>query len=299
MVSELVQGRVPDFLDIIEGSSIEELIEYLWPDGAHDPSDFLAPVAARHFSTEATQEAWLRELSDSTDRYRALYERLEDETSRATLASVFRYRLSLDGRDLTETHPGPIYFHGSVLPRSEGAAYVDAGAYDGDTVLDFVRLYGDYYRSIHAFEPFSKSFEAAQRTCAPIRNAQVVQKGLWNESTTLKVAGEKKGVTAVMDFTPEEVQETIETVALDDYMQVQPTYIKMDIEGAERRALAGAERVIKAGLPALAICVYHLIDDLGAIPNIISGMSDNYTFLLRNYKTTGSGEVVLYARASQ
>jgi FkbM family methyltransferase len=298
MVSELLQDKVPDFLDVIEGSSLEEITANLWPDEIRDPADFLAPVAARHFSAEATQEAWLRELIDHTDRYRALYDRLEDDTSRATLASVLRYRLSLDGRDLTETHPGPQYFHGSVLPSSERAVYVDAGAYDGDTVLDFVRFYGDNYHSIHAFEPFSKSFEIAKRTCATIRGAQVVQKGLWDESTTLKVAGEEQSVTAAMDFDPDEAQETIETIALDDYMQEQPTYIKMDVEGAERHALAGAEGVIKAGRPALAVCVYHLIDDLGAIPNVITGISGDYTFSLRNYRNKGSAEVVLYARAS-
>ena len=69
----------------------------------------------------------------------------------------------------------------------------------------------------------------------------------------------------------------------------------MDMEGSEIRALRGAERCIRSGMPALAICAYHLIDDLRTIPRVLSDTSgDNYEFILRNYKAGGSAEIVLY-----
>ena len=54
----------------------------------------------------------------------------------------------------------------------------------------------------------------------------------------------------------------INTQRLDDCGYDNISLIKLDIEGAEREALKGAERIIKKCRPVLAICAYHLQDDL-------------------------------------
>lgn len=82
------------------------------------------------------------------------------------------------------------------------------------------------------------------------------------------------------------------------------TYINMDIEGAEKEALLSAENIIRANRPALAICVYHKKDDLLAIPELISGIVDEYSYYLRKHPSLIGGyldgyleqnELVLYA----
>jgi hypothetical protein len=47
-------------------------------------------------------------------------------------------------------------------------------------------------------------------------------------------------------------------------------YIKLDIEGAERRAIAGAKETIAKFHPRMALCVYHLRDDPEEIPKAVS-----------------------------
>jgi len=72
-----------------------------------------------------------------------------------------------------------------------------------------------------------------------------------------------------------------------------PTFIKMDIEGAELAALHGAERVIKQAHPKLAICVYHKIEDIYTIPQYLQSLG--YTnFALRNYLDINA-DIILYA----
>jgi FkbM family methyltransferase len=73
-----------------------------------------------------------------------------------------------------------------------------------------------------------------------------------------------------------------------------PTFISMDIEGAELEALKGAETSIKASRPDLAICVYHAPDHLWKIPLYLTSLGIGYRFYLRNY-TTFTSETVLYA----
>ena len=84
--------------------------------------------------------------------------------------------------------------------------------------------------------------------------------------------------------------------ALDAFFQNReaPTFIKMDIEGAEREALAGVEQLIRSHKPKLAICAYHKVEDIYTLPELIRTFRDDYTFYLRHYSDT-IYETVLYA----
>jgi hypothetical protein len=67
----------------------------------------------------------------------------------------------------------------------------------------------------------------------------------------------------------------------------------MDIEGGEKSALLGARECIRKNNPKLAICVYHCVDDLWKIPELIFDISDDYNIFLRHY-TEGPVETVMF-----
>jgi len=73
-----------------------------------------------------------------------------------------------------------------------------------------------------------------------------------------------------------------------------PSFISMDIEGAELRALKGAYQTIVKSRPTLAICIYHSVDHLWAIPLYINGLGLGYRFWMRNY-CSFTAETVVYA----
>jgi FkbM family methyltransferase len=74
----------------------------------------------------------------------------------------------------------------------------------------------------------------------------------------------------------------VDCVSIDEILAVhKPTYVKMDIEGSELDALAGAEGTIRRNLPVLAVCSYHRQDHLWRIPSMIASYSDEYRFFLR------------------
>jgi hypothetical protein len=53
-------------------------------------------------------------------------------------------------------------------------------------------------------------------------------------------------------------------------------FIKMDIEGAERHAIAGARTTIRRFHPCMALCLYHLPDDPLVIPAAVRSIDPNY-----------------------
>jgi FkbM family methyltransferase len=55
-------------------------------------------------------------------------------------------------------------------------------------------------------------------------------------------------------------------------------FIKMDIEGAERQAIKGAENTIRRFRPRMSLSSEHLEDDFTAIPALIHSIEPNYTY---------------------
>jgi hypothetical protein len=73
-----------------------------------------------------------------------------------------------------------------------------------------------------------------------------------------------------------------------------PTFIKMDIEGAELEALWGAREIIRKHSPVLAICAYHESDHLWQIPLLIHSINPDLNLYLRRY-LEATWELIWYA----
>ena len=74
----------------------------------------------------------------------------------------------------------------------------------------------------------------------------------------------------------------IEVVPLDDLVRElkleRVDFIKMDIEGAERHALAGARETLRSFRPRLMLDSYHRPDDMTAFRDVIRGAVPSYQY---------------------
>lgn len=97
----------------------------------------------------------------------------------------------------------------------------------------------------------------------------------------------------------ENTGEAIKTITIDKHIKAnniaKVDFIKMDIEGAERHALAGATNTVKKHKPTLAVCIYHLWDDIIKIPELISSMNPGYKFAFNWVELNNGWEAVLFA----
>lgn len=177
-------------------------------------------------------------------------------------------------------------------PRKD-EVFVDAGAFDGMTDVDFAKWAKNNYKKIYAFEPDKDNYYICRKTWGAnnIYGITAINKGAWNKEDTLKFSNNNSGGKIT-----EGGEETIEVTTIDNTILEEDmvTYIKMDIEGVELKALEGARKTIERCIPRMAICIYHRDEDLYTIPEYILSINSNYRFYVRHYSSY-SWETVLYA----
>jgi hypothetical protein len=85
----------------------------------------------------------------------------------------------------------------------------------------------------------------------------------------------------------------IQVDTLDSFGIDRVSFLKMDIEGSELAAIAGARETILRCHPRLAIAAYHHPSDLWRIPQEVLAIRDDYDLFLRHY-TEGVTETVIF-----
>ena len=131
--------------------------------------------------------------------------------------------------------------HASALPHliKPGMIAYDVGANAGFYTLALARLVGETGH-VFAFEPVARSVYNLRRHLElnKLRNVTVVQTAISNGSSLLKFG----------DFRPsKENSYLVHSMSLDQFIAAgnpYPSFIKMDIEGAERMALDGAVAIL-------------------------------------------------------
>lgn len=121
------------------------------------------------------------------------------------------------------------------------------------------------------------------------------QLGVWNKHGTcgfVSVGDQESSIDNASSSSP-----MIEVDSLDNVIGPTNTAVsllKMDVEGAEYNALAGAVKIIQTYHPKLAICAYHKKDDIFRLPELILSLSPDYKIYFRHHSFT-TFELVCYA----
>ncbi len=207
-----------------------------------------------------------------------------DDHSRAEFLIQLSYLISsMDVVDLTFTARRDSYFPRDLIELSDQEVFVDCGAYDGDTIGSFLEATHYRFRAAIAFEPdphaAARLRVVAQTLPAEARDRiRIEEKAVGGSSGTVRFDGggtpgsRLSGTGSVM----------VDCVTLDSALrEIVPTFIKMDIEGAEEDALRGATDTIRAHRPVLAVCIYHLQADLYRLPALLGQLCPDYTLFLR------------------
>jgi len=222
--------------------------------------------------------------------FQAARELFDDELSQKTFDDYLKiYDGDIRG-DLENIVDGT-YYNDLTRSISYGGAFVDCGAYNGDSALAFLRQYGRE-RKVFAFEPDRANYDAMAKNLEGL-NVVPVCAGVWSEDTVLHFAAGGGELSCIeQDGDVVVPVRTIDGVVKEDKV----SFIKMDVEGSEFSALQGAAHTIRRDMPTLAISAYHRQEDLVTIPQWIHAMKNEsiyYKLYLRHHGCTVP-ELVIY-----
>jgi FkbM family methyltransferase len=169
-----------------------------------------------------------------------------------------------------------------VLGEQAAEIYGDAtrGVRAGDIVLDCGAHFGGFTKvaiergakQVVAIEITPESLECLRRNFkAEIAAGKVIVygKGVWHSEGLMKLERSGKSWSDRVGTTGESsVQLTTIDKIVAELGLPRVDFIKMDIEGSERNALAGAGETLKRFRPRMALASYHLPDDPGLLSQI-------------------------------
>lgn len=233
------------------------------------------------------------------DRHRAslaeVFERLSDDASRDLFYDMLRYRLGGRLSDLDRTEDSGTSL--SALVRTEEiCTALDGGAFTGDSARVMLDVC-PHIKKLLAVEPDARTLQKLS-TFAKTANGVVipVHGALWDtEEILIYFASASRGAgvsgTNRRARTVNVPAVTVESLCAD----FSPDLIKLDVEGAEMRALKGAASVIRRDRCALAVSLYHRTEDLFSLPLYLFGLCPNYRFYLRRVPCVPAWDLMLYA----
>jgi len=210
-----------------------------------------------------------------------------DDASRAEYVAQVRWRLTLDFDGLPAPVKHETYLAPDLYRLRDNEVFIDCGAYDGDTIAAVLRENHGRFERIVAFEPDALSYARCEQYLASLAPAlrnkiELCQLALGAAPGTISFSQTGTPASSVVARSPELERIEVPCVRLDDVLDgPAPTFVKMDIEGAEPDAIRGAARTIASARPILTVCSYHQQDHLWTIPLLINEIESDYRFFLR------------------
>ena len=227
------------------------------------------------------------------DEMQCAYDLLADDLSREVFLDTVRFKLSgkMEYLRHSESDKDEV-FHNLLRPTVE-EHFSDLGAYNGDTIRELLHYTDGKFASVIALEPDRRSFRKLDEWASANITGDVtlVQAGAWNEDT-VKCFTDQAGRQSRVAGQGKETQMR----ALDSVLSGRAcTYLKMDVEGAEREAIAGAENTIRQYAPKLNIAAYHRSEDFFQLLLLIHALQPSYRLYLRHHPYVPAWDTNLYA----
>lgn len=217
----------------------------------------------------------------------SVYNMLADDISKNVFKETLLFKLDGNTEHLFACETEENEAFDNILKLKSGYSFLDLGAYNGDTVLDFIKRVGDFSH-ITAVEPDKKSF---LKLCRNTEQFDIlrINAAVSNECGSIPFSFKSSRGSTVGG------EESISSVTIDSLCQNKSfDYIKFDVEGKELDAILGGEKTIKKDKPKMLISAYHKSDDYFAIPLLVHRINPDYKIYMRHYPSVPAWDTNFY-----
>lgn len=224
------------------------------------------------------------------EELQAVFDRLADEKSKQVFRSVLAFKISGKPSYLFDCETPKDEAFSNILTLGKEECYADLGAYDGDTLSEFLNVVGGEFKTVYAFEPNPKNFKKLSKNFGETERIHLVEKGVWSCTTELRF-NLKAGRSSAAD---ESASGVAEVTAVDEWVKEPLSFLKFDVEGAEQEALKGAQRQICSNRPKIALSAYHRTEDLFSLPLQVLSYFPEYRLYLRHHPYLPAWDTLYY-----
>lgn len=225
-------------------------------------------------------------------RFQRLEERLEDEKSKIVLKKIQQFIVNTSDIIFPAEKIQEQYFAYDIYKKIDNECFVDCGGFKGEVMNIFLKNNKDIFEQYTIIEPDKNYLPYIQKkikshdekkikiiNCALSDKREILHlKNYANENSVIKEDG----------------KQMIEAYTLDQLLYGEKcTFLKIDVEGYEKKTLIGARTLICKQRPIIAVATYHHEEDFVDLFELIDQLFDGYYFYLRSYMNIQ--ETVLYA----
>jgi FkbM family methyltransferase len=221
-------------------------------------------------------------------------ELLADDESRRVYERELLRRLR---GEFSATAPaGDQYFPRDLMSLADDEVFVDGGAYTGDTLADFLKFTQSRFTAYHGIEADSANAARLRETITAlpteVRSKCTVHEIALHDHEEMLSFSAAGSTTSQLTTAG---QQQVRGRRLDQLMRDRrASFLKLDVEGAEPEALAGATGLLRRDQPVAAVCVYHYPEHLWSLPLTLATLLPRHRFALRCHGQDG-WESVCYA----
>ena len=177
-------------------------------------------------------------------------------------------------------------YQNDLVRVTSGSVVIDAGAHLGTFVRAALE---EGAAKVVAFEPEPVNASCLKKTFSDeILDGRVVliEAALWDRAGTVNFSANHGEMASGRGRVVEDSSVTVAATTLDDAARdlglQRVDFIKMDIEGAERRALEGGRQTLARFRSRMVLCLYHRSDDHEVVPRLVLDIQPDYQFVRRS-----------------
>ncbi|MBQ6815877.1 MAG: FkbM family methyltransferase [Clostridia bacterium] len=218
----------------------------------------------------------LEYAAEHKEQLEKVYNLLADDTSKKVFENIILYKITGKINYLleSETPKSEIY---NILTLNSCNVYLDLGAYNGDTVAEFLG-YNNCPKKIIALEPDIKNFKKLVNNTKQYDFVNCINAAVGANCGSVNFlarGGRNSKINSQGNNIPQ--------ISVDSLNLTGDIFIKMDIEGNESQAILGAEKTIKLFKPKMNIAAYHKNADMFELPLSVLKINPDYKVYLRHH----------------